>query len=965
MFCVKCGHLLEDDAKFCPVCGQPVETEPAGQDHPQSNKRSKNTQAMHPQQQTPQRQQTPHPQQQTPHSQQQTPHPRQQTPHPQPEPAASAKKPEKKPKTGMIIGIAAGCLVAAIAIAAIIIFVGLGGNSGQEKYAEYMDEGQQYVDSQNYGAAEKAFLKAIDSAPKQKEAYIRLAEVYELMGDKTSAANILQDAINTAQLNDDDVAEISQKIVELGGTPDTTAIADGGNSASGGGNGSGDGNNVSDSTNSDDNSPSVPVTPLTRPQLAPIADNSSDSSGNDNSDNNSSDDSGNGDSGNDGSSTSASVPAYTVNEDLSNITNLEQFYFQPGSEEARLLSENMFFVTSGYNKEFFETYESNRYSLTPSFITVDSMMHTYHLYFSYLMKTTERDYLSSSLSALSQTMFDASMAQYEVLKGSEWETAALRNVAFFAVGASLQGISVSAPAEASDVISQELANINAASSINTSPLTGTMIDYSQFAPRGYYEGDEQLEAYFRAMMWYGQIGFVQIEEELDRSALLMTLAMNGDAYSAWESIYTVTSFFAGASDDLSYYEYLPAIEAAYGGIPDTSALIGNTGAWENFRSIIAAMDPPAINSIPTVDDHNSDTSSTEQNKGFRFMGQRFTIDAAIFQKLIYENVQPNSSGEKRMLPDTLDVAAALGSDTAYDILKSQGETDYANYTENMDYLRTSFENAPDSVWSASLYSSWLYTLKPLLETKGEGYPSFMQSTQWATKDLETFAGSYAELKHDTVLYAKQVMAEMGGGELPQWDDRGYVEPEVEVWARFEKLATKTAEGLKSYGLLSAQDEENLNRLAEMAGQFRTMSEKELANTLLSDEEYDLIRNYGGNLEHFWLEALKDEGENITSGDFPAAIVTDIATDPNGTCLEIATGNPSTIYVVVPIDGELHICEGAVYSFYQFEQPIEQRMTDDDWRQMMGIATKEDGTYSYDTKIDQPAWTQSYRYDRTY
>ena len=181
----------------------------------------------------------------------------------------------------MIIGIAAGCLVAAIAIAAIIIFVGLGGNSSQEKYAGYMDEGQQYVDSQNYGEAEKAFLKAIDSAPKQKEAYIRLAEVYELMGDKTSAANILQDAINTAQLNDDDVAEISQKITDLGGTPDTTAIADGGNNASGDGNGSGDGNNVSDSTGSDDSSPAAPVTPLNRPQLAPIADDSSDSNSSD------------------------------------------------------------------------------------------------------------------------------------------------------------------------------------------------------------------------------------------------------------------------------------------------------------------------------------------------------------------------------------------------------------------------------------------------------------------------------------------------------------------------------------------------------------------------------------------------------------------------------------------------------------------------------------------------------------
>lgn len=347
------------------------------------------------------------------------------------------------------------------------------------------------------------------------------------------------------------------------------------------------------------------------------------------------------------------------------------------------------------------------------------------------------------------------------------------------------------------------------------------------------------------------------------------------------------------------------------------------------------------------------------------MGQRFTIDAAIFQKLIYENVQEDSEGNKRMLPDTLDVAAALGSDTAYSILEKQGDTDYAGYKENMEVLRTGIKNAPETLWSASLYSNWLYTLKPLLEEKGDGYPDFMQSEEWAKKNLESFAGSYAELKHDTVLYAKQVMAEMGGGDLPQWDDRGYVEPEVQVWSRFTRLAARTRDGLKSFGLLSSEDEENLNRLEQMASQFLTMSEKELKNQLLSDEEYELIRNYGGNLEHFWLEAFKDEGENINSGDFPAAIVTDIATDPNGACLEVGTGNPSRIYVIVPIDGELHICVGAVYSFYQFEQPISERLTDSEWRQMMGISAMDNGTYNYDSAIEQPKWTNSYRYEYKY
>lgn len=655
------------------------------------------------------------------------------------------------------------------------------------------------------------------------------------------------------------------------------------------------------------------------------------------------------------------VNGYKVKSDLSNLYNWEQFFYDQDSEILKKLKENLFCVEKGFEKEFYETYESNRYSLVPSFVTVDSMMHTYHLYFSYLMKKTERESLAEALLSVSEQMLEKSVEQYEQLRGSEWEEAAFRNVVFFSVGAVLQNKDAEIPADVAEAVTREKSLIEDASGIDTCSLTNTMIDYSQFKPRGYYEGEKKLEKYFRAMMWYGQIGFIQSEEDLDRSALLMTLAMEDGVLEEWERIYTVTSFFAGASDDLTYYEYLPAIEAAYGEA-DLDVLVGNSEGWKNFRTITTQMKAPAINSIPTMDDGNSDTKATEENKGFRFMGQRFTIDAAIFQNLIYENVQEDSEGNKRMLPDTLDVAAALGSDTAYSILEKQGDTDYAGYKENMEVLRTGIKNSPETLWSASLYSNWLYTLKPLLEEKGDGYPDFMQSEEWAKKNLESFAGSYAELKHDTVLYAKQVMAEMGGGDLPQWDDRGYVEPEVQVWSRFTRLAARTRDGLKSFGLLSSEDEENLNRLEQMASQFLVMSEKELKNQLLSDEEYELIRNYGGNLEHFWLEAFKDEGENINSGDFPAAIVTDIATDPNGACLEVGTGNPSRIYVVVPMDGELHICVGAVYSFYQFEQPISERLTDSEWRQMMGISLTDNGTYNFDSAIEQPKWTNSYRYE---
>ena len=90
-------------------------------------------------------------------------------------------------------------------------------------------------------------------------------------------------------------------------------------------------------------------------------------------------------------------------------------------------------------------------------------------------------------------------------------------------------------------------------------------------------------------------------------------------------------------------------------------------------------------------------------------------------------------------------------------------------------------------------------------------------------------------------------------------------------------------------------------------------------------------------------------------DHPAPIVADIATDPNGYCLEVGTGRPMEMMVVVEVDGMLKIASGPVYSFYQFEQPISERLTDNKWRQMLGCEVNEEGFYEPDESLRYPEW----------
>lgn len=648
--------------------------------------------------------------------------------------------------------------------------------------------------------------------------------------------------------------------------------------------------------------------------------------------------------------------------DLSNVTNIEDYSYYSEDFLKALATDG--FVIDTYNSgyEFFDAYEMNRYLQKCNFVTVDSMMHTYHLYFTYLLKKTEKEYLSDELLETGKEMLDISKEQYEALKGTTWEDAALKNVAYFAVGASLLDETTEVPDYVLDNVKSELSLINNAAGITTSPIFGFDEDYSQYKPRGYYDQDEALKPYFRAMMWYGRINFKANDDELLKSSVLMTVAMHEGPIDRWEKIYTVTAFFAGESDDLSYYEYQPNIETSFSDATDVTAIASDSDGFNTFKYLVDAMEGPSINSTITEDDGGA-TDHVAENKGFRFIGQRFSLDAAIFQNLIYSKTGENSSGQTRNLPDALDVPAALGSEKAMELLEEQGDTDYEGYTENMEKLQGVISEKDDAFWEVSLSSAWLKTLTPLLSEKTADHPFFMQSDKWAVKDIEGFLASWTELKHDTVLYAKQPVAEMGGDDIVK-DDRGYVEPEPEVYTGLKNLINKTSEGLDAYGYISDAEKENLALLSDLADKLSTISVKELTGESLTDEEFELIRSYGGSLEHFWHDAVAtSDNDSPTADQFPSALVIDVATDPNGQYLECATGGTATIYVVAPVDGQLRICQGEVFAFYEFA--YNERLTDEEWRLGMGFAHEYDPeTYEYvehePLGIERPWWTEQIR-----
>ncbi|HSR46825.1 MAG TPA: DUF3160 domain-containing protein [Anaerolineales bacterium] len=664
------------------------------------------------------------------------------------------------------------------------------------------------------------------------------------------------------------------------------------------------------------------------------------------------------------------VPAVAHEPITPDLGNVRVSFLLSDGLRARLAA-NGFVVAPGTEKEFFTVYEKARYDNQPAFVTSDSLLHVYHLLFDKVLRTAEVESFIPLLRGLNAALLTRTDAQYQELKGGPWEDAARRTVAFIGVGSRLLDPSVEVPDYSRDLVEAELAMIDEAGGIFPSPIFPGLEygeDYTQYIPRGHYTLSEDLENYFRSMMWYGRMTFrlkskdPEVGKAETRSALLLVQALKDatvdgrPALDVWQDLYNPTAFMVGRSDDLTAFQYLDVYDTVYG----PQAVVSDVADEAKLQAFIdLAFELPAPRILGIVLAVTDEIEA--MTKGLRFMGQRFVPDAYVFRELIYRNVGTNE--DPRSLPKGLDLFAAMGSERAYTLLGEMGETDYLNYPEQMQKMRAWMSGLAVGDWTETLYNAWLYTFHPLVAVPGDGYPAFMRSTAWLDKQLNAVLGSWAELKHDTILYAKQVYAELGGGPPAPTPEpaKGYVEPVPQFYARLAALTAMTRDGMQSRGLLNDIDAASLDTLYTLVTAFQTMAEKELRGEPLTEDEFAMIRFYGGQLEELTMAAADSDMEDPYARRYmeeepQAAVIADVATNPGPPpeVLEEGVGRINPIYVVVPMvddDGStyLQVAKGGVFSYYEFAWPATDRLTDEKWRGML-----EDGTAP-----PAPEWTASF------
>jgi hypothetical protein len=486
-------------------------------------------------------------------------------------------------------------------------------------------------------------------------------------------------------------------------------------------------------------------------------------------------------------------------------------------------------------------------------------------------------------------------------------------------------------------------------------------DFSQFRPRGHYTKNQQLKNYFRAMMWLGRVdcGFnvlepvdkkgmrVDSDRELRAAITFCDVLKASMGVKPLKAMDEVIGFMVGRSDNLTVFMLLD-IGAK------TGAELAADGTVKNFEKLKDELKTgkhadQMIRSQLVVSSPGS-TFKVPPPSVFQVFGQRFVIDSFVLSQVVYDSIIYQNKKQRRMMPAGLDAMAALGNDQALLLLES--ELTKWNYSANLMASRQFIDLHPATYWKSNLYVLWLDCLRTLHADMGKEkrFPEAMRTKAWQMKQLQTQLGSWAELRHDTILYAKQSYTARPDCSYPA----GYVEPYPEFYARVKFFADEavrlftaaefpppanpdTAKWVKER---QGQYVKFFKQMSETVGQLETLAKKELAGEPFTDAEKLFIkktvdqRGGGSGPPRYdgWYPNLFFNREEC--GEW-APVVADVHTDPDSaSCLEVTVGDAMLGVIAIDNDQDRMVYVGPLYSYYEFRHPVEKRLTDPEWHQMI-------------------------------
>jgi len=613
------------------------------------------------------------------------------------------------------------------------------------------------------------------------------------------------------------------------------------------------------------------------------------------------------------------------------------------SAQGLVVMENRAFPSFG--DAFYDVFVNDQ----PLFVTSDAMLHAFHKSFDQLLQDLEEQYLTPLLAAL---LRDGAAGVRDIRSALGRDAVVAQATddieMFFEVGRELlkgnQGHS-----------NPRIDEILKAAARET-PLhirflgRARAVDFSQFRPRGHYTRSEGLKRYFRAMMWLGREDLAfRIGESFRETVaafLMVDAIQRGGVYREWEDFNRTISYLVGSPDGanprdllallarLGYRDFEDFVRRATPA--DTLARIGDQNIGE--QKILSAI------AIKAPGD-----PQFRLPKSAQLLGQRFTLDSYLFHQLTFDRIPREVN---RMMPQPLDVPAALGQPRAIELLQS--DLDRYRHQESLAACIEYVKALPDEFWKENVYHGWLDVLRELGAEPSARAPSLVKTRAWADLKLQTQLASWAQLRHDTILYAKQSYSV---GLSCDYCDV-YVEPNPSFFARLGAIAERTASLLKGAPRSSDAAKQVLDSYTTVfdgftasMGQLRSVAEKELAGTPITAQERLFLRSVmeikvttrgcAPDIQlSGWYPKLFPVYRMSIEWDPTIADVhtqpTDEMANPVGKVLHVGVGNVNlAAFLVKGHDGKTRAYLGPVFSYYEVIEGNYNRLTDEMWKEKLG------------------------------
>ncbi|NLK46815.1 MAG: DUF3160 domain-containing protein [Treponema sp.] len=644
-------------------------------------------------------------------------------------------------------------------------------------------------------------------------------------------------------------------------------------------------------------------------------------------------------------------------------------------------------------------YSSMGKNITPLFITTDLFAHTQHLIFDEMLQHIEEtafkdklinicDSYIAKLSDLYEQTIDTaenigkkntdSVAENSIVISSD-ETIE-KAILYFKTARALLELApkkeINEPEKAVDrfavfakypeSVKKEIELMESASGLAYSSVfsfsDGTKYkeDYSQYKPRGHYTKNERLKSYFRAMMWFGRINFSiadpnslknEQNKRLSESqilalrmtpiAILITDITSKDEhlFETWRNLFEPITALIGKSDDLSFLEVIPLWQEQ--NVSNVTTWITDTKNIIKFAETARnKLEPPAIagNSLfyaNQYEGNQTDAKNIKQAMGWRLFGQRFTYDSWIHHKVSAPRLIT------REMVSGLDIMKALGSNTADLYLRDEYDK-HPNLKSTLNEFEEFFAKKDETFWTNNYYNMVLFEAAAQSRFEpGSGF-YFTETPKWAIKAMLSSHGTWAELRHDTLLYVKQSYSEKGGNgdceptyraeKLPQTVH--YIEPNIPFFQGYKLANILLKQTYQRFGLLDNNAESTLNALNEIADKALQIATLELNDQPVPEEQLAWIPTIPAEFAKHIMIYQSHFGYSDSNDQFKMAVIADVFTNAEiGLVLETGVGIPYRIYVALN-DGQggKRIAVGYTFSYFEFPHPMDDRLTDEIWRE---------------------------------